>query len=42
MMIERDGEKGHVEECVQQIFQQSFNRVDKLEALDICLSNMIQ
>ncbi len=32
----------HGVDCVQQVFQQSFDHVDDLEALEICVSNMIQ
>lgn len=35
-------ERRHVEEYVQQVFQQCFNHVENLEALDFCISNMIQ
>lgn len=33
--------KRHVVDCVPQIFQQSFNHVDDLEALEICILHMI-
>ncbi len=32
----------HVVDCAQQVFQQSSDHVDNLEALEICLPTMIQ
>ncbi len=32
----------HVVDFVQQVFQQSFDHVDNLETLEMCISNMIQ
>ncbi len=35
-------DRRHVVDCVQQVFQRSFDHVDHLEALEICVSNMVQ
>lgn len=40
--MDQSDDRRHVEDCAQQVFQQSFDHIDNLEALEICLSNMIQ
>ncbi len=38
----QSGDNRHVEDCVQQVLQQSFDHLNNLDALEIQVSNMIQ